>query len=188
MVLHCTKVRVSGRTRRRLSVGAVLIAAVTWSCDDPVHSYRLGQGGVNPAYVVGRAADALDAQGQFVLAPRFLGTERELTEGEALRLVSVYMKTYGRSLDQLYTEQHGSAVHSANLTPCGHAYYAETPYESETNASLFVRKFLGPQWLVQMCEDTKPAVMVAVSSLATDLSIAADHVPVQRECDSWVVA
>ncbi len=162
---------------------AVALIATVWSCDrSPTEA--LARRAVNPAYVVGRAAEALDPHGQFVLNQGQLGTVLELSENQALALATVYVHTYGRSLEALYTEQHGSQVHVSSLSPCGHAYYAATPYESiPQTASTEAKKLLGPKWLIEMCGPGGPSVMVAVSSLATDLRIEQGHIRSQPKAD-----
>lgn len=180
--------KIAFRPRRSLaSVGRVSSWALTLfvvSCDRGTVTDGAAAEQRVSAYVVGHAADALDSRGHFVLAPRQLGSTPEVTEAQAVALATIYLRTYGRSLEGEYTAQHGSRVEVAKLVPCGPAYYAAAAYPSIPNtATSEARKLLGPKWLMQMCGSDGPAVIVSVSSLATDLRNVGGHLRPQPRGD-----
>jgi hypothetical protein len=94
----------------------------------------------------------------------------EVNEGEARVLASRYVREVGGSLARSWTHDHGASVEPSALAPCDRALYAATPYAAITGSDvseLTVRTF-GAHWIVPMCADGEPQVVVSLSSQARE--------------------
>jgi hypothetical protein len=129
-------------------------------------------------YVTGDAAKNLDANGQFMLDAPPVGPTPEITEEQALALAKIYARDFAPMLRPSLEKDHGGAINFTQLQPCGRALYAQSAYEPQPTLSRSFQRFIGPWWLVALCEGTasRPSVSLAISALATNLAIQNDKI------------
>lgn len=122
------------------------------------------------AILAGAAAQAVNAQGAFVLPTPAAGPVPMLSEAEARAHAAAWAHDFGPYNRTHLEERHGGRIDFAPLTPCPRGYFAATPYD-EVPADVHpgVRNFHDPQWLVSLCSpDGTPVVSVAVAAYATN--------------------
>jgi hypothetical protein len=116
----------------------------------------------------------LNASGQFVLPlPTPVLEKREISEQHAVALAMNLLRIFGPSGRTMYEEDRGAKIDLEALKPCSRAYYAATPYEPLAEGTFLpLRKLLGSWWLVSICAPGEvPTISIAVSALATDVSL-----------------
>jgi hypothetical protein len=123
--------------------------------------------------VTGTAASALGADGKFHLVslPTFSSTE--ISDARARELAEVWAHEFGPHLKSYLETQHGAAIRYDALASCGRTLYARSAFlpVSDKVPAPYARPY-GSWWLVTLCEaGGLPAVSVAVSALATELSV-----------------
>jgi hypothetical protein len=139
--------------------------------------------------VTGEAARALNSSGQFVLPlPTAVVEGREISEQQAVALATSLLRIFGPSGLTMYERDRGAKINLAALEPCSRAYYADTPYEPLAEGVFFpLRKLLGSWWLVSMCAPGEvPTISIAVSALATDVSLEPTQFAVQAGNGTFV--
>lgn len=124
------------------------------------------------AAVTGPAADAIAPNGQIQLAaPPSGGEERELTAAEAVAFASAWTRDYAPMSRQWLEETHGGSINFQRLQACGRPLYARSGVKPAPNTVPEpFRRISGPWWLVTLCNAGSPALSVAVSAWATDLT------------------
>lgn len=121
-------------------------------------------------FVVGKAAESLDANGFFVLGVPASGI---VTPERAAQLAIANVRMFGPT-DRPYLErQFGAAIDFAALAADPRVYYAESPYEQELPSEFHpaFRKVIGPYYLVSLGLGGEPVLSVAVSAYNTDVDI-----------------
>ncbi len=141
------------------------------------------------AAVTGTVADSIDAAGQFVLADRMRDDGTEITEQRARELAIAYWKTIEQELRIRAKRDRYGVPLSARLRICSRAFYAESGYDSlPTDLPVEMRRGLGPQWLLGLCNGDNQELAISVSSEATDLSVRADGtISILKNGDFWDV-
>jgi hypothetical protein len=151
--------------------GAVLVAV---ACDNQVQSTGPRLTGPDLAMLTGEAARQIEEYGQFHLAGPGTG---ELSEGQAVVLARAYVRSAGPWIGHTWEEDRGAPIDLDKLTACPRPYYTASPFEVASGAHASLRQAVGPYWLVSMCEPGgPPALSIAVSALATELSVSDGHV------------
>lgn len=123
-------------------------------------------------YVTDAVAEQLDADGRFVLAAPASGAVPELTAEQAATFARLFVEQFlGAGTDPYLESDHGGRIHFDRLTPCGRPLYAASSFEPDPAATAFLERVVGPWWLIAFCDPDRPALSLAVSALATDLTI-----------------
>ena len=163
------------------AVRTCALVSVAASCGDRGSPVEPGAAGVDRSWVIGAAAAALDARGRFVLpaAPEATG---ELSRAQATALGAAYVTTFGPAgLLDAWEQDQGAAIDVAQLRPCPRTVYAATPYVAPADDVLVqIRRYVGAQWLVSLCDPAGASVVsVAVSALATDVRVEGGRIVTQ---------
>ncbi|MCC6928410.1 MAG: hypothetical protein IT359_05385 [Gemmatimonadaceae bacterium] len=127
---------------------------------------------MNPAFVTGAAAAALQADGRFALSPAVVSPPGQLNADQAKAVAVRYVREVAPFLLNSWIAAHGSPIAPATLSACDRALYAASPYAPlpTTVSELSVRKF-GPHWIVPLCPPAgPPQVVVSFSALATEVA------------------
>ena len=127
---------------------------------------------VDSTMVVPALSGRLDARGHFKLATPQVGPE-EIDSTQAVLLAAAWARQFAPLILTMLAQQHGGPMNAASLSPCGLAYYAESPYEpiDSSVTNLVWRRPFGAQWLVTLCGVDGPEVSLAVAALNTDLTL-----------------
>ena len=164
--------------RRRATVW--LLASVV-ACDGVATPPQVDKNATALA-VTGEARAALNADGKLLLRTPELAAN-EIDANRAGELALAYVKTYGAFMARTVSADRGAPIQVSELRRCGDTYYAASPYDGSAVAAAAaaaaagtkdpmgpaLQRFLGPVWLVSLCERGAPAVSVAVSTLASDV-------------------
>ncbi len=122
---------------------------------------------------------ALTTDKKFVLRTPPLGSD-EIGAERAGALAVAYVNTYGAYMSGILSADHGAKVLPERLRRCGETFYASSPYESASAGSSLLandpvsaaaRRFLGAVWMVSFCQNGVPTASIAVSTLASDVSV-----------------
>lgn len=152
--------------------GIVLGLVSLTACGDRVREFtKPDDSGVNRQYVVGAAAAALDANGQFKLTARRTWKRPELTEGDARRLALLYIRKFPRTNAAYYEELHGAAIDFDELYLCGRVFYAMSPYEDpDSSMPEGMVNAIASHWLFTFCRPGGiPVISTALAATATRL-------------------
>ena len=161
---------------------SVLIASVLFTACD-------GQIAVPPQplpqdirrFVTGDAALALNDAGHFTLPDSVTRPSGQVDEEHAISAAIRYVRTYGRWFVGSWSRERGATVDLARLAPCGHAFYATSPYRAlPANVSESRKRYFGPHWIVPICNGPSTEVVVSLSARATELQNS-DFVPTSNE-------
>ena len=141
------------------------------------------------AAVTGAAADSIDQAGLFLLADRTRKDGTEITEQRARELAIAYWKTIEQELRMRAKRDRGGVPLSASLRLCPRAFYAESGYDPlPPDLPVEMRRGLGPQWLLGLCDGNTQELAISVSSEATDLGVRADGtISILKSGDFWDV-
>jgi hypothetical protein len=141
------------------------------------------------AAVTGAAADSIDQAGLFLLADRTRKDGTEITEQRARELAIAYWKTIEQELRIRAKRDRGGVPLSASLRLCPRAFYAESGYDPlPPDLPVEMRRGLGPQWLLGLCDGNTQELAISVSSEATDLGVRADGtISILKSGDFWDV-
>lgn len=110
------------------------------------------------------------------LLPRF-GLDSDagrqlLTSSAAAQLAVAYVRQFGPYLLGHIVSLHGGPVDLETLRADSATMVAESPYEALPEGEPgFLRKWLGPYYLVTLRNDAYPVLSIAVSAYATDLRL-----------------
>jgi len=127
---------------------------------------------VDQKYLTGAAAAAINSKGQFNLPAPSPGPYPEITSDRAVVLANAFLHDYGPLWLGRWEQEHGAPLPLSNLSPCPRQFYARSPYLPLPAAvSSTMRKVLGGFWIVTYCDGSAAAVMIAVSSFATDVQV-----------------
>jgi hypothetical protein len=127
------------------------------------------------AVVTGEAATALNGAELFTLPRASEGSE--ITADAAERLAVAHLTTYEEFLRPRLEEGRGAPIRVAGLTPCGRTLYAQSSYEALTgDVARPIQSAFGGWWVVTVCDGGSAAAIVAVSALATDVSVGTGNV------------
>lgn len=151
------------------------------------------------AWVVGEAARALDADGRFLLPPPVAPGPQPITStATATELAATFLRMFtapsiagiaGSTVAGDLERQRRDEIDFKSLVPADRAFYAESPYlPLDESAPPFMRKYLGPFFLVPFLDQNGPAVVMASSAYNTDISIVADQLffpPIYGNDFSW---
>jgi hypothetical protein len=123
--------------------------------------------------VSGAAASALDENGKFQLSALSTSSLSEISASRASDVAEVWAHQFGPFLKGYLETQHGAPIRYAALVSCGRPLYARGAFipPPEEIPAPYGRPY-GSWWLVTLCEsDGLPAVSLAVSALATELTV-----------------
>lgn len=125
-------------------------------------------------WVTGQAARNIGRDGRFILSS---SSPDQLSEAQAVSLAKAYAKIAGRWIGSTWEHDRGATIRFDELEACPRAYFAQDVLEPSPLGSRSLRELVGPKWLVAMCSpDGKQIVSIAVSALATDLTVAKGHI------------
>lgn len=168
--MHRTTRTIGRRRRAACVLSASILAAGCGNTTDQPETVGGDPPGALASAVVGRAASAITPEGTLRLPARALSA-REITDLRAGELARAYASTFGPFLIEELELQHGGRIEVASLRPCGRALYARTSYERMPEViDRPTRSGFGSWWVVTLCDRGAPAVVVAVSALAADVS------------------
>jgi hypothetical protein len=124
------------------------------------------------AWLTGRAAEALAPDGRFRLNAVQRHPMSEITSSQAVQIASVWTHTNGPWLQHAFEQDRNAPVDSRRVAQCGRVVYADTPYQDlPPTASHTIETVFGPWWLVTLCDERGPAISVAVSAFAKNLTV-----------------
>lgn len=163
------------------TVAASLVVGIG-ACERPTEPD--GFPGDVSSWVVGEAAQRLDSSGRFVLPdPTAPGPAPITSPVAASNLAHVFLRQFTSpsagtigdvSIAEDLERQRGAQIAFPSLVPAARAYYAASPYlPLPDTLPPWLRKYLGPFFLVPLLERNDPAVVVASSAYNTDFSIEA---------------
>jgi hypothetical protein len=147
----------------------MLLAAIVSACSDETTRPAVR---VTSAEVTDELVARLRPDGSIALPESRINPVGEVGEAQARSVAARYVRDVAAQRVGEWSQTHGGVVRADDLTPCGRAVYAATPYtalEGSDLSEMTVRAF-GPHWVVPMCSsDRRLQVVVAFSSLATEL-------------------
>jgi hypothetical protein len=153
----------------RLHAVALLLATGIWACstESQNQSPNLLQ------YLTASAAQSVDASGQFILPQPSASLDSEITREQAEALAQAWVTTGFPALLQGYLETgHGGSIAVDQLRVCDRSFRSESSFAiPDTISAQSIKRGIGPWWLVGLCQGQQIAISLAVSALATDLSI-----------------
>lgn len=165
------------------SGGAAWFAAaalVVAACDDSAPPTALEPTRVDQAWVVGEAAKALGALGQFLLPPPVQEPD-EISAAQAVELATVWVRDFGPMNQGFFERFHRAAIDFASVKPCGRTLYAATPYDVVPAAAPpEIHNLFGPYWLVTFCSWAGiPQLSIGVAA-RTELTVSDGHLVFPR--------
>lgn len=157
---------------RLFLLGAGLLC---FACDSPTAPGSEMPTRVNPDWVVGAAASAVDpVSGLFLLTPRY---DTELDAATARSLAAAYLSLTANEgpvgNTRLVAEQdRGTEINWSSLQPCGRTYVASSSLgpHPETVPRVYHR-LNAAQWVVSFCGPRDVELSIGVSDAPTSLSI-----------------
>lgn len=151
-------------------LAACLLAACTSEGRGP--DRLVGPRGDASEFVVGAAAEALDPDGRFRLAPPERTRPDAINESRATAIAAAWVQTFGPLKLSTLEAQHGASINLATLRPCERVLYAESAFEPlpQDYDPLYHRQY-GPWWLLAFCDGSRPVLSVAVSAYASHIDV-----------------
>lgn len=120
--------------------------------------------------VTAAVAESL-VQGRFRLHGSPQGID-ELSSDRASQLAAAFVSAFADYLSPRLEAEHGLPIAYHRLQPCERPLYARSSYQPLRGAvQRPTRGAIGAWWLVALCDAGTPAVGVAVSAAATDVSL-----------------
>lgn len=149
----------------------LLATVIVAGCNDgDVNTEPLPTPSAVASAVVGEAAMGLNASGRFAVLQS--NAEDELNSGQAVTLANAYTKQFLPYENKFLEKQRGGSIDLKSLGSCGRPLYAASAFEKlPDDVPLPQRRPFGAYWLVTMCARGVPQVSLAVSALATDVTI-----------------
>jgi hypothetical protein len=143
---------------------------LVYGCDNtaalPSHDVALKR------FVTGNAANHLHGGDTFSFDIVAAGADPEITMSQAELLAQAWSSTYAALLRHYLETGHGGPIAVDRLVPCGRPLYAKSSFEPlDASIDAGFRRAIAPWWLVGLCQNGQIAVSLAVSALATDLTI-----------------
>lgn len=122
--------------------------------------------------VTGRAAAAIGADGLFRSATAAV-QPGEISGSQAIIFADAWARDYAPMTRGFIENTHGAPVVFTSLRHCGRPLYARSPFVAAPSAMAKpYRRPYGSWWLITFCDQAlTPTLSVAVSALATELSI-----------------
>ena len=116
-------------------------------------------------------AKQLTARGLFPLAGP--DASDELSEAQARAIARAWIRNGLPFLQPRLETRRGSAINAPRLRDCPRIYYGESPYEplADTTDAGVARRTHGPWWLVPLCADEEPQVLLSIAAYATDIRV-----------------
>jgi hypothetical protein len=96
----------------------------------------------------------------------------QISETRADTLAEAWSRVFASMARTFLERQHGEPINVAALHACGRTYFARSPFQP-LPASIpdATQRTFGPYWLVTLCDGSGPAISLAVSAYATDLTL-----------------
>lgn len=124
------------------------------------------------AYVTGRAADAIGADG-LIRADALVASDENdiITANRAAALAVAYIGTFGQFFHDTWDQEHGAPLDLSTLR-AARIYLAESPYTAvPTDAHPGIRNAYGSYYLVTFASDGAASLLVAVAAHNTRTTI-----------------
>jgi hypothetical protein len=127
--------------------------------------------------VTAEVARSLTSSGLFVLRGPLSAGLAELSEDQVRNIARIWVKQFFPWVRGSIETDRGAKIDPAKLTVCSRVYYAESPYQTldEIADGGAARRAYGPWWLVPLCIEGVPQVLLGVSSYATEIEIQGDQ-------------
>lgn len=135
-------------------------------------------------WTTGAAARNLDSAGHFqLLAPTTPPSSYPITTAAgATALVVAFLRAFaypevsiGGALGEHLQQQHGAPIDFSRIRPHSRVYFAISPYDTvPEGVPIFVRKAIGPAFVVHMMQDRELVISTMSSALNTDLWVRPD--------------
>jgi hypothetical protein len=121
--------------------------------------------------VTGNAAKSLNPSGSFDLGAPAVGELPEIPQQQAEALAQIWARHFAPGIRHVLETDHGSPIDFGQLQQCGRSLYAASSFDENPEYPHALQRAIGPWWLVPFCQSGQMTLSVAVSALATDVSI-----------------
>ncbi len=134
--------------------------------------------GADTLAITPEVAKSLTPSGQFVLAGPSNDPMVELSENQAQTIGRIWIRQFFPWVHRELDKEHGSTINQATLRVCPRIYYADSPYEPvlDIHDAGIARRTFGPWWLVPLCVEGRPQVLLGISAYATGVRIENDAI------------
>jgi hypothetical protein len=112
-----------------------------------------------------------------------------VTEVQARQLATAWIRDFFPMVRGKLEADRGAKIDREKLTVCPRVYYADSPFETvdDTEDAGVARRAQGPWWLVQLCVERVPEVLLGIAAYATSLWIEDGHVRMPRQAGAEFV-
>ena len=118
------------------------------------------------------ASSKLDASGRFVVNQVALSARREITGSRAAELAAAWAPQFGPFLARTIEAAHGEPIDFTTLRVCDRPQYAASSFQPlPDGVPKLYHRYLGPWWIVTLCNGQRAAVSLAVSAYSDDLMV-----------------
>lgn len=132
----------------------------------------------------------LTASGEIQVSGPILTSRPQIAASRADSLAQWWARTRAAMARPMLERQHGAALNIPALHVCGRTYFARSAFDPlPISLPDYAQRSFGPYWIVTICDDAEPAISLAVSAYATDLTLAngrVDFPKVSGEEFKWV--
>ncbi len=123
------------------------------------------------AMVTGSAR--VSSTGEIEVAGPIPTQQTQINASRADSLAQVWARVFAAMARPSLERQHGTRINFPALLVCGRTFFARSPFQPlPTSIPDAVQRSFGPYWLVTLCDGSGPAISLAVSAYATDISLA----------------
>jgi hypothetical protein len=162
------------RPYRRLLAVAVAAAVLT-ACDQadgPIAGPKITRPNLQ-RYVTGAAAENLDAQGRFALAPSVApGARPIITAEQAGKLALASVRSWGPALKRTWEEERGQSIDLESLRIGERILFARTPYGMFPDGyHPALTRAYGPYYLVTLYSGSQPVLLISVAAYNSEATI-----------------
>jgi len=135
------------------------------------------------SWVTSEVTKSLTSAGQFPLGRPPAGGVAQVTEAQARRLGTAWIRNFFPWVQGNLEADRGAKIDREKLTVCPRVYYAESPFElvDDVEDAGVARRVHGPWWAVQLCVDRVPQVLLGIAGYATNLWIEGGHIRMPRQ-------
>ena len=97
----------------------------------------------------------------------------QITLGRADSLAQGWVRAFASMDRSLLERQRSAPIHVPALRVCGRTLFARSAFDPlPSTLPAYIQRSFGPYWMVTLCDGQAPAVSLAVSAYATELTLA----------------
>jgi hypothetical protein len=149
---------------------------------------------LSTAVIGAAAANLKDGEFQLASTPP-VTTIPQITAAQAEAIALAWRAPFGTPRREYLTREHGAPVEPEQLSTCGRTFYAASAFDPPAPSvasdpmQLATARAFGPWWIVPLCAaDGTPAVALAISAYAADLTIEHGSLVLPTRGGNWFLA